>query len=315
MQQAGLVYLRARWYAAGSGTFTSRDPFAGYAQQPYSLHPYQYAYSDPLRWTDPSGENPAKCLVFAVVDGPAPIGDTVTVACFTIVGVTWLISTVAAVQSQDAIEDTASDLQRMVEDGGAGVHHTGNQEPPPYSIVVLPPSSPALVEPYIYTFVLGDQLVCEQEGMNWHIPSWRDSLILDPLPEQQAATVWTSSTTLKNRLGGVTGDAMQAHHLIPEALRTHRFVRRAIQAGWDHDQIYNGILLPNNDQLSRQLNLPWHRGRHRKYNTRVEQDLDTLEIAAQAGNWSNQQAYTELQQLAATLRNYLQGLGGGKKVD
>jgi RHS repeat-associated protein len=55
MQQAGLVYLRARWYAAGSGTFTSRDPFAGYAQQPYSLHPYQYAYSDPLLWTDPSG--------------------------------------------------------------------------------------------------------------------------------------------------------------------------------------------------------------------------------------------------------------------
>jgi RHS repeat-associated protein len=56
VQQAGLVYLRARWYAAGSGTFTSRDPFAGYAQQPYSLHPYQYAYSDPLLWTDPSGE-------------------------------------------------------------------------------------------------------------------------------------------------------------------------------------------------------------------------------------------------------------------
>jgi hypothetical protein len=83
----------------------------------------------------------------------------------------------------------------MVEDGGAGVHHTGNQEPPPYSIVVLPPSSPALVEPYIYTFVLGDQLVCEQEGMNWHIPSWRDSIILDPLPEQHAATVWASSTT------------------------------------------------------------------------------------------------------------------------
>jgi RHS repeat-associated protein len=55
VQQAGLVYLRARWYAAGSGTFTSRDPFAGYTQQPYSLHPYQYAYSDPLRWTDSSG--------------------------------------------------------------------------------------------------------------------------------------------------------------------------------------------------------------------------------------------------------------------
>jgi hypothetical protein len=52
--------------------------------------------------------------------------------------------------------------------------------------------------------VLGDQLVCEQEGMNWHIPSWRDSLILDPLPEQQAATVWMSGgpySHLKDPLG------------------------------------------------------------------------------------------------------------------
>ncbi|NJL33335.1 MAG: hypothetical protein HC893_05085, partial [Chloroflexaceae bacterium] len=50
------VYLRARWYHPQSGTFTSRDPFGGFAEQPYSLHPYQYAYGNPLRWTDPSGE-------------------------------------------------------------------------------------------------------------------------------------------------------------------------------------------------------------------------------------------------------------------
>jgi RHS repeat-associated protein len=50
-----LVYLRARWYHTGSGMFTSVDPFAGFAAQPYSLHPYQYAYSNPVRWTDPSG--------------------------------------------------------------------------------------------------------------------------------------------------------------------------------------------------------------------------------------------------------------------
>jgi len=36
------VYLRARWYALGNGTFTSRDPFAGFPEMPYSLHAYQY---------------------------------------------------------------------------------------------------------------------------------------------------------------------------------------------------------------------------------------------------------------------------------
>jgi hypothetical protein len=33
-----------------------RDPFAGWLELPYSLHPYQYGYSNPVRWTDPSGE-------------------------------------------------------------------------------------------------------------------------------------------------------------------------------------------------------------------------------------------------------------------
>jgi len=53
---SGLVYLRARWYQPHSGTLLGRDPFAGFPQQPYSLHPYQYAYADPVRRTDPSGE-------------------------------------------------------------------------------------------------------------------------------------------------------------------------------------------------------------------------------------------------------------------
>ena len=50
------VYLRARWYAPGQGRFVSEDPFAGWAEMPYSLHAYQYAYSNPVVWTDPSGE-------------------------------------------------------------------------------------------------------------------------------------------------------------------------------------------------------------------------------------------------------------------
>jgi len=55
LHSAGQVYLRARWYAPGQGRFVSEDPFAGFPHMPYSLHAYQYAYSDPVRWTDPSG--------------------------------------------------------------------------------------------------------------------------------------------------------------------------------------------------------------------------------------------------------------------
>jgi RHS repeat-associated protein len=52
---SGMVNLRARWYHTGRGTFTSRDPFAGFAKQPYSLHPYQYGYSNPVLYNDPTG--------------------------------------------------------------------------------------------------------------------------------------------------------------------------------------------------------------------------------------------------------------------
>jgi RHS repeat-associated protein len=56
LHSAGQVYLRARWYAPGQGRFVSEDPFVGWATRPYSLHPYQYAYSNPVMWTDPTGE-------------------------------------------------------------------------------------------------------------------------------------------------------------------------------------------------------------------------------------------------------------------
>jgi len=51
----GLVNLRARWYSTNQGKFTSVDPFAGDAETPYSFHPYQYGFSDPVLLTDASG--------------------------------------------------------------------------------------------------------------------------------------------------------------------------------------------------------------------------------------------------------------------
>jgi filamentous hemagglutinin len=71
LHHQGQVYLRARWYAPGQGRFVSEDPFAGFPEMPYSLHAYQYGYSNPLRWTDPSGECPT-CTPSPV---PAPTPD------------------------------------------------------------------------------------------------------------------------------------------------------------------------------------------------------------------------------------------------
>jgi RHS repeat-associated protein len=56
LQLGDLVYLRARWYDPSAGVFTARDPWAGCPRTPYSQHPYQYGYSNPIMNVDPTGE-------------------------------------------------------------------------------------------------------------------------------------------------------------------------------------------------------------------------------------------------------------------
>jgi RHS repeat-associated protein len=53
---AGLIFLRARYYDPGIGRFISKDPFPGVLTLPSSLHPYQYALNNPIRFTDPTGQ-------------------------------------------------------------------------------------------------------------------------------------------------------------------------------------------------------------------------------------------------------------------
>jgi len=52
---AGLLYLRARWYEPGVGRFTSRDPYQGSIRFPTSLHCYIYAKNNSVLLADPSG--------------------------------------------------------------------------------------------------------------------------------------------------------------------------------------------------------------------------------------------------------------------
>ncbi|NTV62195.1 MAG: hypothetical protein HGA65_01490, partial [Oscillochloris sp.] len=64
---AGQVYLRARWYTPVSGTFTSRDSFVGWPEQPYSLNYYQYGYSNPILLSDPAGNTPVCPVLYCTV--------------------------------------------------------------------------------------------------------------------------------------------------------------------------------------------------------------------------------------------------------
>jgi RHS repeat-associated protein len=51
----GAYFLRARYYDQRRGRFLSSDEFAGFADDPLSLHKYLYASADPVNNSDPSG--------------------------------------------------------------------------------------------------------------------------------------------------------------------------------------------------------------------------------------------------------------------
>ena len=53
--ETGLDYLRARYYDPELGRFISKDAFAGFLNDPMSMHDYQYAHANPVNNTDPTG--------------------------------------------------------------------------------------------------------------------------------------------------------------------------------------------------------------------------------------------------------------------
>jgi RHS repeat-associated protein len=81
------VYLRARWYTPGWGTFPTRDPFAGFPEMPYSLHAYQYAYRNPVVFTDPTGSM-GHCALSLTTGPAAPVtGGLCVVASYAVAAV------------------------------------------------------------------------------------------------------------------------------------------------------------------------------------------------------------------------------------
>jgi RHS repeat-associated protein len=73
----GLVYLRARYYSAAQGRFTTRDVWEGDANSPMSYNAWLYAYADSVNLTDASGRgamctdpDPTHCGITGPVDDP-----------------------------------------------------------------------------------------------------------------------------------------------------------------------------------------------------------------------------------------------------
>jgi len=72
---AGLLYLRARWYDPTTGRFLTRDPFPGLAALPQTQHPYIYVHNNPINLTDPGGEIAPIIAIPLIVAGAALIFD------------------------------------------------------------------------------------------------------------------------------------------------------------------------------------------------------------------------------------------------
>jgi RHS repeat-associated protein len=71
---AGLLYLRARWYNPATGRFLSQDPFPGLPALPQTLNPYLYVLNDPVNLVDPTGEIPF--VVLPIISIPLLLGGT-----------------------------------------------------------------------------------------------------------------------------------------------------------------------------------------------------------------------------------------------
>ncbi|MBI9051564.1 MAG: Ig-like domain-containing protein [Anaerolineaceae bacterium] len=107
-QDTDLIYLRARYLNSQHGIFISRDPFSGFDTNPISQNPYIYGYGNPIRYTDPTGENPlAICVGLVIASAPGVV--TEIGAAAVCVGMVALTVYYAAVETSKALEDVEID--------------------------------------------------------------------------------------------------------------------------------------------------------------------------------------------------------------
>jgi RHS repeat-associated protein len=66
--EAGLVYLRARYYEPGTSRFIQQDsyPYFGETEEPLTRNLYLYGNGNPLNYTDPSGHIALEATVILI---------------------------------------------------------------------------------------------------------------------------------------------------------------------------------------------------------------------------------------------------------
>ncbi len=106
-----LYYLRARYYDPSVGRFISQDTYKGQVDNPLSLNRYTYVSNNPLRYTDPSGNNG----VAVTLGGWVATGIEAIVAVPVVVaGVVW--SANPGVVGGDLTPAEKADLERKLQE-------------------------------------------------------------------------------------------------------------------------------------------------------------------------------------------------------
>ncbi|CAM3942326.1 RHS repeat-associated core domain-containing protein [Flavobacterium branchiophilum] len=122
-----------------------------------------------------------------------------------------------------------------------------------------------------------------------------------------------SSTVLNTNLGGVTGDGMQAHHLIPEQTwgNNSTFLNNIGLSG-QRDAASNGVLLHDSEIGSQSAGKAiWHRGSHANYSDMVNQRIRSIE-ARHRVHGDDARARAEIADLQRRLRRALSRNSKGK---
>ncbi len=92
--EAGLIYLRARWYAPYLNQFIQPDTIVPHVGHPPSLNRYVYVNNNPINFTDPSGH----CIgVLVGVD---------TLACVVFIGGVAIVVYIVAIPAGHYITST-----------------------------------------------------------------------------------------------------------------------------------------------------------------------------------------------------------------
>jgi RHS repeat-associated protein len=151
----GLIFLRARHYDPGTGRFLTRDPFGGWQTLPYSLHPYQYGYSNPLLYVDPTG------LCIKEENKLAGCPDWISDAVFDTLD--WIMGATAPPVYAPASEGQPGNIDDLIQQ--AEEEEVGAAIPWMSLVVDLSPGY-GDAKGFIETFT-GQDLITEEELGNW----------------------------------------------------------------------------------------------------------------------------------------------------